>query len=231
MANYHEMTVGDDGEGLTLHDYSAGTLPRPQVNRKIIYPKANGVFARYRAANDPNYYDARLVERFFIATATNSVVNTVAETTILIGTGVEGSATTSIPGSLLQVGHTVRTYLSGYIGTDAIAPTLRIRQYASGVLLLDSGAVVMTAGLAADYWEFNSVLTFRSVGAAGSAIGQGIFSYNSALGVMTHLPMPMAVAVGGIGTTVLMDCNVTATWGTAHANNDLERTNAIQELL
>jgi len=132
-----------------------------------------------------------LIGAIFTQTASVSVTNTTAETS-LVGAGV---GTVTLPANFLTVGKTIR--VKGYIYVDAgsaAAPYATIRvKVGTGVVLV--GTSVSTYPRAGTTLPFEGVVTLRTAGAAGTAIGEGWLSSGG-----SQVSMPMA-AVATIDTT------------------------------
>lgn len=175
---------------------------------------------------------------YFTETADATIGNSTTETTV-VGTGV-GSVT--LPAKLLVAGRTIRLTARGSYGTDAVAPTLRIKvklidSTPTTVVILDTGAVTLTAAQTNQYWELDALVTCRTTGATGTVFAQGLLTLSNGATTALHLEMSSGgtananTATSTIDTTKTEKVEITATWGTANANNTITTTNLAVEVL
>lgn len=148
----------------------------------------------------------------FAQTATVTVANTVAETTI-VGSGV-GSLI--LPANFLTVGRFLKLSILGY--HSAVAnPTIDIKVKLNSTVILDTGAVT-TANSTNSTFELRGFAVCRSVGVSGTVDAQGFWTEAGAganvFGMVNTAPTT-------IDTTIAQTLNVTVTWGTASASNTI----------
>ncbi len=152
-----------------------------------------------------------------------TITNSAAEATLL-GT-VVGSKT--IGANKLISGSTIRIKARGFITTTA-TPTLRLQFKIGGVSYLDTGAIALPAFTGAHGWEWEGMVTIRTAGASGTAIGQGI----GYIAVVNQPDLDTTNnATTAISTTVSNLVDFTATFGTASPSNSITCTNATMEIL
>ena len=155
----------------------------------------------------------------FGATASGTVGNTVAETT-LVGTGI-GSQT--VAANTFTVGRSMLIYAWGNMGST-LTPTLQIRGKVGAVTALDSGAVTLPVITGTTLWQLSMYITCRTAGAGGTAIAQGIFTYFTAANVQTNFQL-VNTGTFAMDTTAALLLNVTAQWSAADPLNTLTSTN------
>lgn len=163
----------------------------------------------------------------FTSTATATVANSVAETSI-IGTGV---GTKTLPANFFVAGKTVRLHLRGVV-SETGTPTLQIKVKYGATVLLDSTALALVAGIPANAnWECVADITCRTTGATGTVQCSGNFNYQTASisSAADHHWLPANLAT--IDTTASSALDVTATWGTASASNTISGVTCFIEVL
>jgi hypothetical protein len=157
-------------------------------------------------------------------TATVSVANTTAETTL----AGAGAGNLTLPGGFFfPIGRTVRFKVSGIWSSDAVAPTLRLRVRLGGIagtLILDTGAQVVVAAVTNHGWAIEGEITGRTHGATGTVMAQAMARFSSADTVQTHWDLENTAAAT-INTIVAQELVISAEWGTADADNDIRATN------
>lgn len=148
----------------------------------------------------------------FVQTATVTVANTAAETTLL-GTGV-GSLV--VKANTLVAGSMVSGTALGF-HSAAGSPTIRLRVYANSTLLLDTGAVSSGNSTNAT-WEFRGWVTCRTAGSSGTVMPQGFYMESgggaNVFGMVNTSPVTL-------DTTIDQTINFTVQWGTASASNTI----------
>jgi len=159
----------------------------------------------------------------FRQTTTVTLANSVAETT-LTGAGV-GSLT--IPANSLKIGTSIRITAKGTIG-DTGTPTFRLRIKLGATAYIDTGAVTFGAFVGRHGWTLNAEITIRTIGAGGTAIGNGIMMVST---VGNPDLDSVNEATSAINTTGALALDVTAQWGTANALNSVICTNLDVEVL
>jgi len=217
------------GAGITLADatnniiistggYSGGANLGGLANTIII-----GDATHTKVVIGGNIITGALEETIFKATASATVANSVAETS-LIGAGV---GSTTIDTSKIAVGKTVRFRLRGIIG-DTGTPTLQIRFKIGGVTVGDTGAVALTTIAGNHGIVIDGEFTYRTLGNPGTILGNGnIFISSPTINDLDTTK----TAADNINTTVNNVIDVTAQWGTANAANTLTITNCVIEFL
>lgn len=143
----------------------------------------------------------------------NTIANTATETAF--------GSTYTIPAGRLAIGSVVRIHLSGLYGTDAVAPTLRIRVKFGSVGVLVSGAVTMTAGITADGWSVETKGIVTAAGPTGAIESSGwfLFSKSSTEHIASAIHDPGSATIDTTGTLAV---TVTAEWGTADTDNTIQ---------
>lgn len=161
----------------------------------------------------------------FIAVATGQVVSSTTETSI-IASGV-GSLT--FPANTLFIGRTLRIRACGVISTAAVPGTLRIRIKIGTNVILDTSAQTPTGSLTDMIWKLDAVITVRTVGSVDTVIGQGIFEYQAtALAALVTWAMTNTTAIN-VALNAQQTLDVTATWSTSDASNNIRCTNCTVE--
>jgi len=214
------------GKGITVSaktnvlvvGWYAGDQPTPVDNSITI-----GRPSQTKVQLGPHVIDAGFTTPNFRQTASVTVANTVAETT-LIGAGV-GSAT--IPAARLAAGTVVRVKARGTIG-DTGTPTFRLKVKLGGVTYIDTTAIAFGAFTGRHGWQLEADITIRTNGAGGTALGNGIMMVSTAGNPDLD---SINEATTGINTTAANALDVTAQWGTANALNSIICTNLTMEVL
>jgi hypothetical protein len=154
---------------------------------------------------------------YWTKTANTGVNNSTTETTLL-DTGV-GSKTLSA--AFFTVGKTLFFEVMGFYST-LLTPTLQLRFKLGSTTVLDSGAVVMPAGVTDQGFRIRGQMTCRTTGATGTIQAQGEV-------LIAGLSIPLAPLVNTgtttIDTTGTLAVDVTAEWGTADAANTITGSN------
>lgn len=157
----------------------------------------------------------------FVKTDSTTVANTATESS-LVGNGV-GSIT--LPTNFLTVGRTLRIRGFGYHSSTG-NPTFTIRFKLGSTTV---GTVTGTSGNGSnDGFEFDGILTCRTIGSSGTVQAQGSYRELQSNGL---------IAGGGntstttINTTLSHTIAVTVQWGTADAGNTITLTNMVIESL
>ena len=120
--------------------------------------------------------DASINRTIFTGTADHINNNSTAEQT-LIPTGV---GTVTIPANTLAVGNTIRVQCMGYYGSKASAPGTLIIKLKIGGVVITTVTHTLDANLGNDeYWEFNALVTVRSIGSSGTVMAQGNWEHSS----------------------------------------------------
>jgi hypothetical protein len=159
---------------------------------------------------------------FIQAIADKTVANSGAETS-LIGASPVGSAT--IPVNNFGKAKTYRVKALGYISSDAAAGTLNIKLKAGSTVLGETTAITLENSLSQVLWTVEFIMTCRTSGTSGTVIGQGSFMHNKAASAdVSRYAMKNTAAVT-IDTTATQALDLTATWGTADADNTITCTN------
>jgi hypothetical protein len=156
----------------------------------------------------------------FTQTASQTVANTVAETTLL-GTG---QGTLSLPASFFVVGKTLKGRVQGFIGDDAIPPTIRIQVKLNAVTILDTTATTLLSITGTRRFELDFELTNRTTGVSGTIFSQGLFKYFRDNTTEEKICL-LNTATNTVDTTISQLLSVTVIWGTANANNTITSTN------
>jgi hypothetical protein len=144
--------------------------------------------------------------------AGNTVANTSTETAF--------ASTYDIPTGQLAVGTVVHARLYGTYGTDAVAPTLRLKLKLDSTTVLDTTAVTMTGSLVNRGWFADVQLVVTATGVSGTADRQALveFSTGTASGALVNTPNTSTVTVD---TTQAQTVSVTAQWSAADTDNTI----------
>lgn len=168
----------------------------------------------------------RLNGTMFIQTADKTVGNTDVETSIFDG----GLGSLVLPAQSLKVGDMVRMRLMGYVsGTNGDASTIKVKVGASELTTNTSNFPATITGV---FVEFLFEFTVRSIGSAGTVIGQGRTMFNASVGFGTSTVRGLQMVSGAVALDTTKDnlIDITYTWGTARVGNTLTITNAIVEI-
>lgn len=129
---------------------------------------------------------------------------------------VIGSGTITIPANTLGAGDVVRFSAHVEIPTTVSTDTLRLRVRVGGLTgtaIYDTTAIDVANN---DYATINGQLTFRTVGAAGTA--KAVVNARLLMGATDAATATQATAVSSIDTTSALTVVVTAVWSTQSAN-------------
>jgi hypothetical protein len=159
----------------------------------------------------------------FSQTENKTVSNTVLETTLLGA----GAGSLIIPAGSLVIGSIIRVNARGII-SDTGTPTLQLRFKIGSTTYLDFGAVTFPTLTGTHAWSLSADITIRTIGASGTAIGNGIASV-SVVGSPDMETSNTATSV--IATTVPNTMELTVQWGTANASNSITATNVLIEVI
>jgi hypothetical protein len=140
------------------------------------------------------------------AAASTTVTNTTAETTFSNGTA-------TIPANTLQAGDRVRVRGSVTFPSTNSTDTAKIKLYLGSTAIFDSGALDVAN---ADVCVFEAVLTFRTVGATGTVVGEGTVTIGTP-GTSTVKAFTLAVTT--IDTTAALTITAKVTWSVASTSN------------
>lgn len=140
--------------------------------------------------------------------AGDTVANTTTETAF--------TAQYEIPANQLTVGTVIRMRLWGVYGTDAVAPTLRVRVKLDATTVLDTTATTLPSAQSNDGWEGDVQCVVHADGASGEVNSQALFEFAPS----TLVNVPNA-ANATIDTTVAQTMTVTVQWGAADADNTI----------
>ena len=146
----------------------------------------------------------------FVSTEDVTVVNTVAETTLLGA----GNGSLIIPADTTAIGDRFAFTIQGIISSTA-NPTLRLQLKSGGVLLADTGASSI-GNLTNGHWIITGDVVTRTIGGAGTVTISGSFTTSAG----DHFEFVNIVPVT-IDTTINRVVDVTAIWGTAAVGNTI----------
>jgi hypothetical protein len=164
---------------------------------------------------------------YFTQTATATVANTTTETTL----AAAGKGTLPLPANRLVVGRELRLDVWGVLSSLGAAPgTLNIKVKLGATLIISTGAVTLTASLAAAVWHLEAKIVCRTIGATGTVMGQGKLTItNGLVDIVEQLSNGTSTVT--VDTTASKLVDVTATFGTANAANTISATNLALETL
>lgn len=160
----------------------------------------------------------RINSGLFRMTATATVANTTAETT-LIGAG---QGVTTIPANLFAAGKTIDIDIWGVLSTTG-TPNITL-QIKLGSLVLTTGAVAAGSTVTNVGFRITAKITCRTPGASGVFIGQGMAWING-----TAFPM-VATATSTLDSTATLAIAATATWSAASASNTISATDMVADV-
>lgn len=127
-----------------------------------------------------------------------------------------GSGTITIPAATLAAGDVVRFTAHVEIPTTVSTDTLRLRVRVgglSGTAIYDSTAIDVANN---DYATIRGEITFRTVGAAGTA--KAVVNDRLLMGATNAAGATQATALSSLDTTSALTVVVTAVWSTQSAN-------------
>lgn len=130
-----------------------------------------------------------------------------------------------LPGNTLEVGSEIRVEAWGAFSTTG-TPTLGLGLfYGTAAVALGSGTpLTAITGATAWPWHLEYAGRVRSVGTAGSIVGQGSWELGislTAFSVRQALAPSLAARTVAIDTTTAKEIGVGATWGTSSASNSI----------
>jgi len=161
----------------------------------------------------------------FVATATSTIANSVAETTLLSTSGAFGSKT--IPANYLSAGSMIKVYITGSISTDAVAPTITMQLKYGATVLSTTGAFTPAAQLTTAFFEYTATVNVATIGAGANVISGQAMWVNS---LTTNGPSAVPALVSA-NTTIAGAIDVTLTWGTAAATNTVSALTGYIEVI
>ena len=156
--------------------------------------------------------------KYFSATANGSVSNTITATDF-VSTGV---GTKTIPANLLAVGTKIMVRAKGSVANTA-SPNITLEIRLGSTQLLTTFPTNMGTLTGTREWQINAEFTVRSIGATGTIMGQGQFTFWTT-GYTVNSSWAM-VPNAGVGNTVTIDTTTAqvltgfVTWGTASPSN------------
>ncbi len=163
----------------------------------------------------------------FIFVSTGQVTNTTTESSVL-GSGI---GTLTFPANSLFLWRTIRLQACGILSTALVPGTLRIKVKLGTTVILDTAAQTPTSSIVDLIWKLDAVITVRAVGSVTTVIGQAAFEYQAtALSAMAVWAMTNTAAIN-VDLTASQVLDVTATWNTANASNNIRCTNCTVESL
>jgi hypothetical protein len=144
--------------------------------------------------------------------AGNTVANTVTETAF--------TSSYDIPANALVAGSVIRVQLRGNYGTDAVAPTIRIRVKLDSTTIIDTTATTLASAITGRGWEADIQAVARTVGATGTVNAQALLEFSTAAttGLLVNVPN---TGTSSVDTTTAQTVTVTVEWGTADADNTI----------
>jgi hypothetical protein len=131
-----------------------------------------------------------------------------------------------LPANLLEVGSELHVEAWGEFSNTG-TPTLGLGIfYGTAAVALGSGTPLTTITGAASWpWHLEYMGRVRSVGTAGSIVGQGIWELGislTAFSVRQALAPSLATRTVAIDTTTQKEIGVGATWGTSSGSNSIK---------
>jgi hypothetical protein len=166
------------------------------------------------------------VRASFVGTATVTITNTNAETT-MFGAGV---GTLTFPANFFTVGKTIRITIRGEHTMDVTPPTITFRVKLGGVTF--ASAIYTDKTDTNLYFELSFILTCRTTGAGGTGIGQGVILMCETTGTSnTDTVQLVMTATAAMATTGALALDVTAHPNAADAGSSLVLTNHLVEVI
>jgi len=160
----------------------------------------------------------------FIQTASATVANTAAETSI-VGTG---SGSMTIASGSMAIDTTYKVHIMGYFSIGSSTPNVTFKLKLGSTVI----AATVTRGYAGPvtsvFFEAIGILTVRTTGSSGTVIGQLTVNMGSSSYVLSVASGVTAAVTVNTTTSQLLD--VTITWGTGAAANTITSTNTIAQL-
>jgi hypothetical protein len=150
----------------------------------------------------------------FTQTATRTIANTVAETS-LFTTGV---GTLTLPANFFVAGKTVRLTLTGHFA-DTGTPTVRLRLKFGATTVIDSTALTLSAVSGTEEWRAVCDLTCRTTGGTGTLAGSIWFLFDTTTGAGAINGLDISPAVTTVDTTASSALDLTWQWGAADPAN------------
>lgn len=167
-------------------------------------------------------FDSRVL---FVQTADATITNTNVETT-MFGAGI---GTLTLPANFFVVGKTIRLNLRGVHTMDATPPSTVYRVKLGGVTF--ATITFADANDTNQYFELDFLLTCRTTGVGGTAIGQGVILMHESTGATTaDFRQLVMTATAALDTTIARILDVTAQPAVADAGSSITITNAIVEI-
>ena len=192
--------IGSPANGLTLYNSTTGKIDAYQSSKWV-----------------------SLSSRQFSQTNVVTVNSTSAETTIL-GTGI---GTLTLAANQLQAGDVIRFTLSGYGQRSSGNVTIRVKL---------GGTTIVATATAAPSWAANGMfrrnaeITVNTIGATGTATGQGMSTFYTTNILAPQMGM-MSTAATTIDTTGTLAVDATIQWSTGALGNTVTTTTALIEVV
>lgn len=156
-------------------------------------------------------------------TSSTTVANTTTETTLMTGP--------TLPANFFVAGKTVHISAYGVYDTKADpCGTLDMKVKLGSTVILDTGAIAVSAGMRYRGWILEGYITCRTVGSSGTVMAQGTFTLAISTANGTYTDMENTAAIT-IDTTASQALTVTAQWQTANASNTITNSVGIVEVL
>ncbi len=218
---YFSGTVLLKHQGSTATGY-ARFLLAGEVDAQM-YP-GNSIVLWYNGTDWKEFTRSAIVnanQLVWTKTASTTVANTTAETTLL-DTGV-GSKT--LTASFFRVGRTLFFEVVGYY-SNTVTPTIQFKFKLGSVVVLDTGAITTPVGVTNQQFRFKGQMTCRTTGATGTIFAQGEVEIG---GLAIPILPVVNTAATTIDTTGTLVSDVMVTWGTASTSNTITATNAQED--
>lgn len=185
------------------------------TNGSAVCSGANGILTNFNIPSTSAY-------GLFAQTADSIAVTATTTESSLIGTGV---GTLSVPPNGFSIGDSFIASLGGTISAVNNA-TLTIRVKSNGVILSDSGALVLDATTNND-WALQIRFTIRNIGGAGvaSIISSDDFTYVRDSGDNYGGNIQNSINNTTFNTTIGNTLVITAQWNTTNAGNSIFTNN------
>jgi len=166
------------------------------------------------------YVEDRVGQPRFVATATTTITNTTAATTLI----PSGAGTVAFPANTLFRGRVLALLAAGIFSSAASPGNLTIILSLGGTTIAMAVITNLTALASALAWRLDAKITVQSSGSGGTVMVDGVFQFEGASNARLFWDMNNAGATTTINTTTAENMALTATWATASPSNSITTT-------
>lgn len=212
------------GGGGALNVYTASSLGGTFYQRYSIKDDG-GLSAQYLGGSTTSAGTATNIPgTIFSQTASSTAITNTTTETSLLGTGI---GTKTLAASTLRAGTRLHVVVSGTLATDAVTPgTLNVKLKLGSTVVASTTATTLVAVTGTRNWQAEFYLTCRTSGASGVLQASGDFEFYSVAGTKQFWECSETNTTA-FSTTGTLAVDVTATFGTADADNSMLSTQAI----